>query len=171
MAAEYMDILKEEIGEELIEVSDFRGDSTALVANSAWKSSARLLKERCGMNMFVDLCAVDYPGREERFEIVLHLRSTKSDERFRLKARCRAGSPSIESLCDLYLGANWFEREAYDLFGIEFEGHPNLKRILCHHEFEGHALRKDYPKGRRGKVPKPETLMDEMDVGSQVTQG
>ncbi len=162
MAAEHTDILRDEIGDDLIEVSDFRGDEAALVKRSAWKGAARVLKERCGMDMFIDLCAADYPERRERFEVVLHLRSTGSDKRFRLKARCAVGDPSIESLSDLYLGVNWFEREAYDLFGVEFRGHPNLKRILCHHEFEGHPLRKDYPKERRGKIPRPQTLMDEM---------
>lgn len=167
MATEHKDALMDAIGEDLIEVSNFRGDDAALVKNRSWKRAAKILKERCGMDMFVDLCAADYPDREERFEVVLHLRSTGSDGRFRLKARCDANRPSIESLCDLYLGANWFEREAYDLFGIEFIGHPNLKRILCHQEFEGHPLRKDYPKARRGTIPKPQTLMDEMSVSGQ----
>ena len=162
MAAEHTDMLMDGIGDDLVEVSDFRGDEAALVERSAWKRAARVLKERCGMDMFIDLCAADYPERDERFEVVLHLRSTNSDKRFRLKARCASSDPSIESLSDLYSGANWFEREAYDLFGIGFRGHPNLKRILCHHEFEGHPLRKDYPKGRRGKIPTPQTLMDEM---------
>jgi NADH-quinone oxidoreductase subunit C len=164
MAAEHMDVLKEEIGDGVIEVSSFRGDEAALVKRSDWKRAARVLKGRCGMDMFIDLCAADYPEMDERFEVVLHLRSTGSDKRFRLKARCAVGDPSIESLSDIYSGANWFEREAYDLFGIEFKGHPNLKRILCHHEFEGHPLRKDYPKERRGTIPTPQTLMDEMDV-------
>jgi len=165
MAAEQMDMLKEEIGDGVIETSSFRGDETALIKRSDWKRAARILKERCGMDMFIDLCAADYPDRDERFEVVLHLRSTNKDKRFRLKARCASRDPSIESLSDIYSGANWFEREAYDLFGIEFKGHPNMKRILCHHEFEGHPLRKDYPKERRGTIPTPQTLMDEMESG------
>jgi NADH-quinone oxidoreductase subunit C len=164
MESKWIDILRDEIGDDLLEVTDFRGDLTARVANRSWKRAASILKKKCGMDMFVDLCAVDYPTREDRFEVVLHLRSTDSDERVRLKAGCDAKEPSIESLSDLYLGANWFEREAYDLFGIEFAGHPNLKRILCHHEFEGHPLRKDYPKNRRGGIPRPQTLMDEMHL-------
>jgi NADH-quinone oxidoreductase subunit C len=164
MESKRIDILRDELGDDLIEVTDFRGDLTVRVANRAWKRAAGVLKRKCGMNMFVDLCAADYPAREDRFEVVLNLRSTDSDERIRLKARCDGKAPSIESLISVYRGANWFEREAYDLFGIEFAGHQNLKRILCHHEFQGHPLRKDYPKGRRGGIPRPQTLMDEMHL-------
>jgi NADH-quinone oxidoreductase subunit C len=99
--------------------------------------------------MFVDLCGVDYPTREEgRFEVVLHLYSTSRRHRVRVKARVgdqEGDGAEIDSVSEVWPGANWFEREAYDLMGITFKGHPDLRRILMYPEFEGHPLRKDYP--------------------------
>jgi len=162
MTSEAIKLLRDELGHGLIDSCDFRGDETALVARSEWRRAADILRSKASFDMLVDLCAVDYPDREERFEVVAHLYSTELGKRVRIKARCTEADPAIDSLCEVWRGANWFEREAYDLFGISFAGHPNLKRILCHEGFQGHALRKDYPKGRRGKIPHPQTLMDEM---------
>lgn len=170
MASEYLKALEKELEGDLLETGEFRGDETALVRRSAWKEAALTLRG-LGCDMLIDLCAVDYPGREERFEVVAHLRSTDSGKRMRIKTRCPVEDSSVESLSGIWRGAGWFEREAFDLFGIEFLGHQNLKRILCHHEFEGHALRKDFHKKRRGEIPMPETLMDEMDLGKQGQQG
>jgi NADH/F420H2 dehydrogenase subunit C len=110
--------------------------------------------------MMSDLCGADYPGRGERFEVVYHLYSVDAGKRLRLKVRLPEENPLVASVSGIWKGANWFEREAYDLFGIKFEDHPNLKRILCYNEFVGHALRKDYPKNRRGVIPTPDTLLD-----------
>ncbi len=95
-------------------------------------------------SMLLDLCAVDYPDSEFRFEIVYHFLSVKRNNRVRIKVKLREGE-SLESITEIQPSADWFEREAFDLFGVEFKGHPNLKRILTHHEFQGHPLRKDYP--------------------------
>ncbi len=93
---------------------------------------------------FVDLCGADYPGREERFDVVYHLLSPKLNARIRIKVRTDEVT-TVPSVVDVFPAANWFEREAYDLYGILFTGHPDLRRILTDYGFEGHPLRKDFP--------------------------
>lgn len=103
------------------------------------------LKEK-GFDFLMDLCGVDFPQDEERFEVIYLLFSTKDFERIRLKVRTKDKIPSIVSIFE---GADWFEREVYDMFGVFFEGHPDLRRILTGDYFKGHPLRKDYPAGKR----------------------
>ncbi|MDX7951201.1 NADH-quinone oxidoreductase subunit C [Lichenihabitans sp. Uapishka_5] len=93
---------------------------------------------------FVDLCGVDYPQRPKRFDVVLHLLSPKFNRRVRVKTMTDETTP-LPSLIEVFPSANWFEREAYDLYGILFSGHPDLRRILTDYGFEGHPLRKDFP--------------------------
>jgi NADH-quinone oxidoreductase subunit C len=93
---------------------------------------------------FTDLTAVDYPAREKRFDVVTHLLSPKHNRRIRLKVAADEAVP-VPSLTGLYPAANWYEREAYDLFGVVFSGHPDLRRILTDYGFDGHPLRKDFP--------------------------
>lgn len=162
MAQEFINLLKEKLGDDVVETSAFRGDDTAVVRRDAWVKAIDLLKSEGKIDMLLDLCGVDFPERLERFEVVAHLYSTEKRKRFRIKTRCTAKDPSVPSLVDLFCAANWFEREAFDLFGIRFEGHPSLKRILCHQNFEGHPLQKDYPKTRRGQIPAPDKLRDEI---------
>ena len=95
---------------------------------------------------------VDYlgfPGRsvKERFEVVYHLYSLKAGHRLRVKVPVPQEDPTVDSLVPLWKGANWLEREVWDMFGIRFHGHPDLRRVLLYEEFEGHPLRKDYPLG------------------------
>jgi len=104
-----------------------------------------LQKDRsCRFSTLIDITAVDYPGREARFDVVYHLLSMYQNHRVRVKAAVREDemAPSITSL---YPAANWYEREVYDLFGIVFSGHPDLRRILTDYGFRGHPLRKDFP--------------------------
>jgi NADH-quinone oxidoreductase subunit C/D len=107
----------------------------------------RFLKETQRFDFMMDICGADYPERvksgQKRFEVVYHLFSSRNFKRLRIKAQVGEGE-SIDSAIPVWKNANWFEREAYDMFGILFAGHPNLRRILCHHEFKGHPLRKDY---------------------------
>ena len=98
----------------------------------------------CQFITFVDLCGVDYPAREKRFDVVLHLLSPVKNQRIRVKCATNEAT-AVPTLCGVFPAANWFEREAYDLFGIVFEGHPELRRILTDYGFEGHPLRKDFP--------------------------
>jgi NADH-quinone oxidoreductase subunit C len=99
---------------------------------------------RCRFISFLDICGVDYPGREKRFDVVYHLLSPHLNHRIRLKVETDEVTP-VPSIIDVYPAANWFEREAYDLYGILFSGHPDLRRILTDYGFEGYPLRKDFP--------------------------
>jgi NADH-quinone oxidoreductase subunit C/D len=104
-------------------------------------------------DLLLDLCGVDYPDRSDadggRFDAVYHLYSIPRGERLRLKVRVGEADPTLPSLIPVWKAADWFEREAFDMFGLRFEGHPHLRRILCHEAFEGHPLRKDYDPARR----------------------
>lgn len=100
--------------------------------------------DACRFVAFVDLCGVDYPDREERLEVVYHLLSPTRNDRIRLKVTTDETTP-VPSITSLFPGANWFEREAYDLVGVLFSGHPDLRRLLTDYGFEGHPLRKDFP--------------------------
>lgn len=99
---------------------------------------------RCRFVCFIDLCGVDYPQRDKRFDVVVHLLSPQHNRRVRLKVMTDEATP-VPSLTSVFPSANWYEREAYDLFGILFTGHPDLRRILTDYGFEGHPLRKDFP--------------------------
>lgn len=98
----------------------------------------------CLYKSFIDLTAVDYPLRAQRFDVVIHLLSPKHNRRIRLKVAVDE-EKSLPSLSLLYPAANWYEREAYDLFGVTFTGHPDLRRLLTDYGFDGHPLRKDFP--------------------------
>ncbi len=106
-------------------------------------SVVRFLKETHKYDMMMDLTAVDYPERQKRFEVVIHLFNTKNMARLRIKAQV-GENEEIDSITPVFKAANWFEREAFDMYGVRFRGHPNLIKILTHHEFVGHPLRKDY---------------------------
>ena len=99
---------------------------------------------QCQFVSFIDCCGVDWPGRAERFDVVYHLLSPRQNLRIRVKVMTSEDAP-VPSLTGVYPGADWFEREAYDLYGILFTGHPDLRRILTDYGFEGHPLRKDFP--------------------------
>lgn len=99
---------------------------------------------RCQFWCIIDVCGVDWPAREMRFDVVYHLLSPKQNLRVRLKVQTNETTP-VPSLSEVYPGANWFERETYDLYGILFSGHPELRRLLTDYGFEGHPLRKDFP--------------------------
>ncbi|MCG7393928.1 NADH-quinone oxidoreductase subunit C [Microvirga sp. ACRRW] len=99
---------------------------------------------QCRFVCFIDICGVDYPAREQRFDVVYHLLSPYKNTRIRVKVATDEVTP-VPSLVGEFPAANWFEREAYDLYGILFSGHPDLRRILTDYGFEGHPLRKDFP--------------------------
>jgi NADH-quinone oxidoreductase subunit C len=143
------------LGDAVLSTDDFRGDDTLVVRADQLLRAMQTLREDAELQMdfLVDLTAVDYLGRDFRFEVVYHLRSMSTGARLRIKvplAEPSDGSnPAIESVCGLWAGANWFEREVWDLYGIKFNNHPDLRRILMYEEFVGHPLRKDYPKEKR----------------------
>ena len=100
--------------------------------------------ERCRFVSFIDLCGVDYPQREKRFDVVVHLLSPKHNLRIRVKLEAAEDEP-VPTITTVFCGAEWFEREAWDLYGIPFAGHSDLRRLLTDYGFEGHPLRKDFP--------------------------
>ncbi|NCQ59670.1 MAG: NADH-quinone oxidoreductase subunit C [Myxococcales bacterium] len=149
MSKALLDRLATLLGDKLLETTDFRGDEVALVAPADWHAAAEFLRrdEKLAMGQFTDLTAVDYPERapeEPRFDVLLFVRNPETHKRLRLKTRLADGK-TLATLTDLWAGASWAEREVYDMFGISFEGHPDMRRILLYKEFEGHPLRKDYP--------------------------
>jgi len=133
------------------------GDATALVERGSLLELMRLLRDEPGLDfeMLTDLTAVDWLGQEPRFEVVYHLYSVKQNHRVRIKSRVPENDPEIASLVSLWPSADWMEREVWDLYGIRFRGHPDLRRILLYEEFEGHPLRKDYPKEKRQPLVGP----------------
>lgn len=98
----------------------------------------------CQFEVLVDICGVDYPGRAERFDVVYHLLSLRQNLRVRIKAKV-GEEGTVPSVVEIYPAANWFEREAFDLYGVRFSGHPDLRRILTDYGFSGYPLRKDFP--------------------------
>jgi NADH-quinone oxidoreductase subunit C len=100
--------------------------------------------ERCQFVSFIDITAIDWPGREQRFEVVYHFLSPKLNRRIRVKIEV-AENAAVASIIGVFPGADWFERETYDLYGIAFTGHPDMRRLLTDYGFEGHPLRKDFP--------------------------
>ena len=138
-------------GGEIRETGSQHGNEWARVEPAAWRQVAEFLRDdpATQMNMFVDLTCVYRTPREPRFDVVLHLYSIEKKHRLRLYAGVSAREPVIATLVPVWPGANWFEREAFDMYGVRFAGHPDLRRILMYQEFEGHPLRKDYPKEKR----------------------
>lgn len=133
------------------------GDATARVRLDALPDVMRFLRDTpdLAFDMLTDVTCVDYLGEEPRFEMVYHLYSLAKNHRLRIKARVPEAHPHVPTLCDLWASANWMEREVWDLYGLRFDGHPDLRRILLYEEFEGHPLRKDYPKERRQPLVGP----------------
>lgn len=124
-----------------------RDEMTIHVERGSIREACALLKDdpACPFNFLSDVTCVDWYPSEPRFEVVYHLLSIAKKERVRLKVRLHSSSPAVDSVTAVWPGANYFEREVFDLFGIRFSGHPYLRRILMPEDWEGHPLRKDYP--------------------------
>ena len=131
-----------------VEEAKFDRDEVSVYVNRGFiREACILLRDtpECPFNFLSDVTCVDWFPREPRFEVIYHLLSIAKKERVRLKARLDSGNPVIDSVTSVWAGANFFEREVYDLFGIRFTGHPYLRRLLMPEDWEGHPLRKDYP--------------------------
>jgi NADH-quinone oxidoreductase subunit C len=124
-----------------------RDEMTIYVPREVIRQAAALLKDdsACPFNYLSDITCVDWYPSEPRFEVVYHLLSIPHKERVRLKVRLSGENPALDSLTSVWPGANYFEREVFDLFGVRFNGHPYLRRIMMPENWEGHPLRKDYP--------------------------
>jgi NADH-quinone oxidoreductase subunit C len=148
-----LDKLRERFGAAVLETHSQLGDDTAVVEPSAWKAICAFLRQDPALDfdLPVDLCGVDYPERVPRMEVVMHLYSISMRHRIRLKARVgdedMAGA-ELDSVTSIWPGMNWLEREVFDMSGVHFRGHPDLRRILMYPEFEGHPLQRTYAADR-----------------------
>ncbi len=146
-----LDKLVGKFGPDIVSTHSDFGDDTALVRGERIVEILTFLRDDPDLlfDFAMDLTGVDYLGETPRYEVVYHLFSLAKKHRVRIKVRLREEDPVIDSAVAVWPGINWYEREAYDMYGIHFRGHPNLKRILMYEGFEGHPLRKDYPKAKR----------------------
>jgi NADH-quinone oxidoreductase subunit C len=150
-----LDKLRARFGPAILETHSNFGDDTAVVDPKAWKAVCVFLREDPALDfdMPVDLCGVDYPNRGAtgRMEVVMHLYSISQKHRVRLKARVGdedMDGAELDSVTSIWAGMNWLEREVWDMSGVRFRGHPDLRRILMYPEFEGHPLQRTYPADR-----------------------
>jgi NADH-quinone oxidoreductase subunit C len=120
------------------------GELTLVAERDSIPAVLTALRDRFGFQQLVDLCGVDYPDREERFEVVYHLLSLTRNARIRIKVTTDEHKP-VPSVISVYPNADWFEREAFDMYGMLFSDHPDLRRLLTDYGFQGHPLRKDFP--------------------------
>ena len=134
------------LGERVEAQSVAHGELTLVATSSTIVETIRFLRDdpQSQFINLIDICGVDWPEREKRFDIVYHLLSPKNNQRIRVKIAIDEEAP-VPSLTGVFSGADWFEREVYDMYGILFSGHPDLRRLLTDYGFEGHPLRKDFP--------------------------
>jgi NADH-quinone oxidoreductase subunit C len=143
--------LSKRFPDSILETHSHRGDDTAIVKKEDILKICAFLRDDESLlyNFMMDLTAVDYLGKDPRFEVVYHLYSLKFNRRVRIKARVSEADCIIDSIVPVWISADWFEREVFDMYGITFKEHPELRRILLYEGFEGHPLRKDYPVKQR----------------------
>ncbi len=152
VAGPIADTFREKLPEEVIGMRECRGDLSITVRRDNIKHVLGTLKndQAFDFKMLLDVTAVDHlDQRPERYDIVYHMVSLSNKHRLRLKVPVPGDDPAIDSAVDIWKGADWSERETYDMFGIRFDGHPDLRRLLTHSQFEGHPLRRDFPPGQR----------------------
>ena len=149
MAASDLDTLHRELVPAAGPASVSHGTIVLVLAPAELATTARRLRDEFGFDVLLDVTAIDWPSEALRFEVVHHLYSTAHRVRVRLKTRVGAAEPVVDSLCALYGSAPYMERECHDMYGIVFRGNRDLRPILLYEGFEGHPLRKDYPKDRR----------------------
>jgi NADH-quinone oxidoreductase subunit C len=145
------DALRGRFAEKILAADDRFGDEVVTVGREDSLAVFGWLRDDAAMafDFLMDRTVVDYLGRTPRFEVVSNLASSSRRHRLRVKIGVEESDPRGPSLTPLWKSANWLEREAFDMFGIRFDGHPDLRRILMYDAFEGHPLRKDYPFNRR----------------------
>ena len=153
MSKALVEKLKARFGARILATSSQFGDESVVVAPADWREVHLFLRDdpAAQMQMLIDLCGVDYPDRTPRFEVVTHLYSLTKKHRLRVKTSvgdAEGDGAEVDSLLPVWRSADWMERETFDMFGVRFVGHPDLRRILLYEEFEGHPLRKDYPAQR-----------------------
>jgi len=153
MSEKVLAALKNKFADAVLETHSFRGDDTAVVKRESIVDVCTFLKESpdAAFDMPIDVTCVDYSAYPERaadsarFVVVYHLRSASLNHRIRLKVPLREDDAAVDSVTGVWKGVVWFEREVYDMFGVKFNGHPDLRRLLLYPEFQGNPLRKEYP--------------------------
>lgn len=145
------------------------GDETVLLKRAGMLDVFGFLRDdaRCRFNLMVDLTATDDLHRQPRFEVVTHLKSLPLKHRLRIRIPVDAAAPEVDSISGLWVAADWYERECFDMYGIRFKGHPNLKRLLMWEGFEGHPLRKDYEKGHVQPLVELRPVKERYDYGER----
>lgn len=140
------DYITQALPGDVLELKVARGELTLLARTEAIVRVLTFLRDdsNCQFRLLMDVCGVDYPERPQRFDVVYHLLSLKQDQRVRVKVRTDEATP-VPSVTGVFSSAGWFERETWDMYGVMFSGHPDLRRILTDYGFEGHPLRKDFP--------------------------
>lgn len=138
--------IEEVLGDRLIEHTITHGELTIRVAPADIINTLRVLRDDASLQFvcIIDICGVDWPARPERFDVVYHLLSPGQNARIRVKIHV-AEDAAVPSATEVFPAADWFEREVYDLYGVPFTGHPDLRRLLTDYGFQGHPLRKDFP--------------------------
>ncbi len=153
---EVVEALREEFGEDVREVTQYANEDTVLVALGRIVDVCRFLKDQLGFTYLVDLGGIDRFTEEERFEVFYNLVSIEKGKRVRIKVRVDEDDPTVPSVASVYRAATWNERECWDMMGIRFEGHPDLRRMFMPEDFEHHPQRKEFPLlGIPGSLPLP----------------
>jgi NADH-quinone oxidoreductase subunit C len=150
-------LLQSKLGSQILSAEVSLGDAVIQIPRQGMHEFFRLLKldAELGFSMFIDVTVVDWlDARPNRFEVVYHLLNLAQRARLRVKIAVPESNPEVDSVSDLWSAANFMEREAWDMYGVTFKGHPDQRRILMYDEFEGHPLRKDYPvQGKQPRIP------------------
>lgn len=162
-------LLKQKFPDAVLDFHAHRSDETIVIERNSLNKICLFLRNdsRCAFEIMIDITAVDglEMNMNPRFEMVYHFKSLTHSSRIRIKVPLREDECSIASISHIWKSADWYERECFDMFGIIFEGHPDLKRILMYEEFEGHPLRKDYP------IDKQQPLMELKEIEERHTYG
>jgi NADH-quinone oxidoreductase subunit C len=137
--------LQDRFSTAVLGVAEYRGETTVTVAKGSIVAIGTFLCDECGYNLLTDLCGVDYLGQVPRFMVVYNLYNLTTKQRLRVKVPVEEGDAKVDTVSGVWGTANWHERECWDLMGIHFNNHPDLRRILMPADWQGHPLRKDYP--------------------------
>lgn len=154
---QYIEIAKQNFSQDILEVKQYAGETTFILKKEAMHHFLKYLKEAQGFDYLVDIVATDLYVDGERFEISYNIVNLSTKDRLRVKCKLMEDHPEIETVTDIWPSANWYEREQYDMLGILFKGHPDLRRIYMPEDFEYFPLRKEFPLlGIPGSIQVPE---------------
>ena len=162
-------LLLESFADKMLEHHRQHGDETVIIRREGMLDVFSFLKDdpRCAFEMMIDLTAVDYQPRAPRFEVVYHLKSLTLNHRLRIKIPLEEAAPEVDSILELWVAADWYERECHEMYGIGFAGHPNLIPLLLYDGFEGYPLRKDYDKNLSQPLLPMRPVRERYDYGER----